>query len=56
MWYALAVFIPGNNMALAVTANDGDIVRVESAAWAVVVANAKQFDVGSDTTRREIPQ
>jgi len=40
MWYALVVFIPGKSMTVAVTANDGDIVQVESAAWAVVEASA----------------
>jgi CubicO group peptidase (beta-lactamase class C family) len=43
MWYALVVFIPNKNMTVAVTANDGDIVRAESAAWAVVEASANQF-------------
>ena len=39
MWYALVVFIPGKNMVVAVTSNDGDIVRAESAAWTVVAAS-----------------
>ena len=33
MWYALVVFIPGKNMVVAVTSNDGDIKQAESAAW-----------------------
>ena len=45
MWYALVVFIPSKNMTVAVTSNDGDIARAESAAWAVVEASAKQFNV-----------
>jgi CubicO group peptidase (beta-lactamase class C family) len=36
MWYALVVFVPEKNMTVAVTANDGDIGRAESAAWALV--------------------
>jgi CubicO group peptidase (beta-lactamase class C family) len=40
MWYALVVFIPGKNMVIAVTANDGDIKAAESAAWKIVNASA----------------
>lgn len=40
MWYALVVFIPGKNMVVAVTSNDGDIQSAESAAWKIVNANA----------------
>jgi CubicO group peptidase (beta-lactamase class C family) len=50
MWYTLAVFIPGKNMTVAVTANDGDIVRAESAAWAVVEASTNQFNAEGDTS------
>jgi len=53
MWYALVVFIPSKNMAVAVTSNDGDIVRAESAAWAVVEAAANLFNVEGDSARRE---
>jgi CubicO group peptidase (beta-lactamase class C family) len=53
MWYALVVFIPGNNMVVAVTANDGDIHAAESAAWKVVKASAIQFNVEGDATRRK---
>ncbi len=53
MWYALAVFIPGKNMVVAVTSNDGDINPVESAAWRIVVASAKQFNIEDDAKRRK---
>jgi CubicO group peptidase (beta-lactamase class C family) len=53
MWYALVVFIPGKNMVVAVTANDGDIKAAESAAWKVVNASANQFNVEGDATRRK---
>jgi CubicO group peptidase (beta-lactamase class C family) len=53
MWYALVVFIPGKNMVVAVTSNDGDVGQAESAAWKIVEASAKQFDVESDATRRK---
>lgn len=53
MWYALALFIPGKNLTVAVTANDGDIVRAEFAAWAVVDASANQFNVEGDSARRK---
>ncbi len=39
MWYALVVLIPDKNMTVVVTANDGDIVRAESAAWTIVAAS-----------------
>jgi hypothetical protein len=51
MWYALVVFIPGKNMVVAVTANDGDIKAAESAAWKIVNASANQFNVEGDATR-----
>jgi len=53
MWYALVVFIPGKNMVVAVTANDGDIKQAESAAWKVVNACANQFNVEGDAARRK---
>ena len=53
MWYALVVFIPGKNMVVAVTANDGDIKQAESAAWKVVKAFANQFNVEDDAARRK---
>lgn len=53
MWYALVVFIPGKNMVVAVTANDGDITAAESAAWKVVNACANQFNVEDDAARRK---
>ncbi len=53
MWYALVVFIPGKNMVVAVTSNDGDIAQAESAAWEVVEASAKQFNVEGDAARRK---
>lgn len=53
MWYALVVFIPGKNMVVAVTSNDGDIKAAESAAWKVVKACANQFNVEGDAARRK---
>jgi CubicO group peptidase (beta-lactamase class C family) len=53
MWYALVVFIPGKNMVVAVTSNDGDIKAAESAAWKVVNACANQFNVEDDAARRK---
>jgi len=53
MWYALVVFIPGKNMVVAVTSNDGDIKAAESAAWKVVNACANQVDVEGDAARRK---
>ncbi len=49
MWYALMVLIPGQNLAIAVTSNDGDIPRAESAAWKIVEAMAKRFGGSSKT-------
>jgi CubicO group peptidase (beta-lactamase class C family) len=42
MWYALVVFIPDRKMTVAVTSNDGDIPKAESAAWKIVEALAGQ--------------
>lgn len=53
MWYALVVFIPGKNMAVAVTSNDCDIDQAEAAAWKVVQASAKQFNAEGDAARRK---
>jgi hypothetical protein len=53
MWYALVVFIPGKNMVVAVTSNDGDIKQAESAAWRIVNACANQFNVEGDAARRK---
>jgi hypothetical protein len=53
MWYALVVFIPGKHMVVAVTSNDGDIVRAESAARAIVEASANQFNAAGDFARRK---
>src|SRR5262249_147401 len=53
MWYALVVFIPGKNMVVAVTSNDGDIKQAESAAWKIVNACANQFNVEGDAARRK---
>lgn len=53
MWYALIVFIPGKDMVVAVTSNDGDIHAAESAAWKVVKAAANHFNVEDDAARRK---
>ncbi len=53
MWYALVVFIPGKNMVVAVTSNDGDLKQAESAAWKVVKTCANQFNVEGDVERRK---
>lgn len=38
MWYALVVFVPERDTVIAVTSNDGDIAKAESAAWEIVEA------------------
>jgi CubicO group peptidase (beta-lactamase class C family) len=53
LWYALVAFIPEKNMVVAVTSNDGDIEKAEAAAWEIVKASEKQFNVGADPPRRE---
>jgi len=53
-WYALTVFIPEKNMVVAVTSNDGDYGLAEAAAWEIVTASVKQFDVDTDAERRKI--
>lgn len=53
MWYALVVFIPGKNLVVAVTSNDGDIKPAESAAWKIVNACANRFNVEGDAARRQ---
>ena len=53
LWYALVVFIPDKNMVVAVTSNDGDSKRAESAAWEIVKASANQFNIEGDTAIRQ---
>lgn len=53
MWYALVVFIPGKNMVVAVTSNDGDIAQAESAAWQVVKDCSNQYHVENDAELRK---
>lgn len=53
MWYALVVFIPGKNMTVAVTSNDGDIDQAESAAWEIVETVASEFSTENDAARRK---
>ncbi len=53
LWYALVAFIPEKNMVVAVTSNDGDIKQAEAAAWEIVMASVKQFNVEADTPGRE---
>ena len=48
MWYALVVFIPEKNVVVAVTSNDGDYKTAEAAAWEVVKASVKQFNIGAE--------
>jgi len=56
MWYALVAFIPGKNMVVAVASNDGDLDQAESAAWQIVEASAKRFNVADDAAlRRSLP-
>ncbi len=56
MWYTLVVFIPGKNMVVAVTSNDGDVDQAESVAWKVVNATARQFNTeGDDALRKSQP-
>ncbi len=47
-WYALVAFIPEKNMVIAVTSNDGDVEQAEAAAWEIVRASVKQFNVAAD--------
>ena len=35
-------------MVVAVTSNDGDLEKAEAAAWEIVKASSKHFDVGVD--------
>ena len=53
MWYALVVFIPEKKMVVAVTANDGDLEQAQAAAWEIVKASMKQFNLGPDSPRGE---
>ncbi|GMU91014.1 MAG: hypothetical protein AMXMBFR4_00720 [Candidatus Hydrogenedentota bacterium] len=48
MWYALVAIIPEKKMAVAVTSNDGDIVKAEAAAWEVVTTSARRIEVGGE--------
>ncbi len=52
LWYALAAFIPEKNMVVAVTSNDGDFKRAEAAAWEIVKASVKRFNIAADDLRR----
>lgn len=54
MWYAMVVFIPDKKLVVAVTSNDGDIRRAESAAWKITQACASQFNE-SDAAHRNSP-
>lgn len=57
MWYALVAFIPGKNLVVAVTSNDGDIPQAESAAWKIVNDCANQFNTESnDEIRKSLPR
>lgn len=53
LWYALVVLIPDKNMVVAVTSNDGDSDQAEAAAWEIVMASAKQFNVEGDAGLRQ---
>jgi CubicO group peptidase (beta-lactamase class C family) len=48
LWYALVAFIPEKKIVVAVTSNDGDIEKAETAAWEIVKASSEQFGVGVD--------
>jgi len=52
MWYALLVFIPEQNMTVAVTSNDGNIGKAESAAWQIVESVAGRSAAEDDATPR----
>lgn len=56
LWYALVVFIPEKNMVVAITSNDGDSEQAEAAAWEIVKASVKPFNVEGDPRRREPPR
>ncbi|MDA8562991.1 beta-lactamase family protein [Mariniblastus sp.] len=49
MWYALVVFIPDQNMVVAITSNDDDRKAAEAAAWKIVNAVSQQFKPEKDT-------
>ena len=49
MWYVLLAFVPDKNMTVAITSNDGDVARAQSAAWSIVEASVKKFN--EDSTR-----
>ena len=49
MWYALVVFIPDQNMVVAITSNDDDFKTAEAAAWKIVNAVSQQFNPEKDT-------
>jgi CubicO group peptidase (beta-lactamase class C family) len=53
MWYALVVFIPEQNMVVAVTSNDGDSEKAEAAAWEIVKTSVKQINFEVDPPRLE---
>lgn len=53
MWFALVVFIPGKNMVIAVSSNDGDVQQADFAAWKIVEANAKQYHSAGDAALRK---
>jgi hypothetical protein len=50
---ALVVFIPKNNMVVAVTSNDGDVEKAEAAAWEIVKTSVKQKSVWVDPSGLE---
>lgn len=52
MWYALAVWVPSKNMVVAVTANEGDSTRAESAAFRIEQAASERFGTENDNQLR----
>ena len=56
MWYALVVFVPDQNMVVAVTSNDDDYKTAEAAAWKIVKAVSQQFSPEKDVESiKELP-
>ena len=54
MWYALVAFVPKENLVVAVTSNDDDWKKAESAAWRVVKANLPGDLAGSDFLQNDV--
>lgn len=55
MWYALVVFIPRQDMVVAVASNDGDFASAQDVAWEIARGSANGFTFeGGDLSRGEV--